>query len=81
MRESGPRVWICGCLFFSRRLRRSWGLSTVLGNKASDLIGKSPERRKLIAVIYADMAGYSRLIGLDDAGTLDRIQSPPQGPH
>ena len=31
---------------------------------------KSPDRRKLIAVVYADMVGYSRLIGLDDAGTL-----------
>ena len=37
--------------------------------------GKQPERRKLIAVVYADMAGYSRLIGLDDAGTLDRIKA------
>jgi adenylate cyclase len=45
------------------------------GSNASDLRGKSPERRKLIAVVYADMAGYSRLIELDDAGTLDRIKA------
>src|SRR4051794_23038570 len=32
------------------------------------------ETRKLIAVVYADMAGYSRLVGLDDAGTLQRLQ-------
>ena len=38
------------------------------GSNASDLIGKPPDRRKLIAVVYADMVGYSRLIGLDDAG-------------
>ena len=31
--------------------------------------------RKLIAVVYADMAGYSRLIGLDDAGTLERLKA------
>ena len=37
--------------------------------------GKSPDRRKLIAVVYADMVGYSRLIGLDDAGTLERLRS------
>ena len=30
-----------------------------------------PARRKLIAVMYADMVGYSRLIGLDDVGTLN----------
>jgi class 3 adenylate cyclase len=33
------------------------------------------ERRKLIAVVYADMVGYSRLIGLDDAGTLARLKA------
>src|SRR5689334_23323114 len=32
------------------------------------------DRRKLIAVVYADMVGYSRLIGLDDAGTLARMR-------
>ena len=32
------------------------------GSDASDLIGKSPDRRKLIAVVYADMVGYSRLM-------------------
>jgi adenylate cyclase len=45
------------------------------GSNASDLIGKSPDRRKLIAVVYADMVGYSRLIGLDDAGTLERLRT------
>jgi adenylate cyclase len=32
------------------------------------------DRRKLVAVLYADMVGYSRLIGLDDAGTLQRLR-------
>src|ERR1700692_2821360 len=31
--------------------------------------------RKLIAVVYADMVGYSRLIGLDDAGTFERLRA------
>ena len=36
-------------------------------------ISKPPrDGRKLVAVVYADMVGYSRLIGLDDAGTLQR---------
>lgn len=30
--------------------------------------------RKLIAVVYTDMVGYSRLIGLDDAGTFERLR-------
>jgi hypothetical protein len=33
---------------------------------SSDLIGSAPGGRKLLAVVYADMVGYSRLIGLDD---------------
>ena len=45
------------------------------GSHASDLIGKSPDRRKLIAVVYADMVGYSRLIGLDDEETLGRLRT------
>jgi class 3 adenylate cyclase/TolB-like protein len=36
---------------------------------------RSPDRRKLIAVVYADMVGYSRLIGLDDLGTLARLKA------
>src|ERR1700761_8418149 len=33
------------------------------------------DRRKLVAVMYADMVGYSRLIGLDDQGTLQRLRT------
>jgi adenylate cyclase len=43
--------------------------------KASDLIGTPPVGRKLIAVVHADMVGYSRLIGLDDVGTLERLRA------
>ena len=38
-------------------------------------VGRPPDRRKLVAVVYADMVGYSRLIGLDDAGTLERLRT------
>ena len=44
-------------------------------NKASDLIGRPPVWLKLMAVVYADMVGYSRLIGLDDEGTLERLRA------
>jgi class 3 adenylate cyclase len=43
--------------------------------RAPDPAGKPQDRRKLVAVLYADMVGYSRLIGLDDAGTLDRLRT------
>ena len=45
---------------------------SVIGS--SDLIGRAPGGRKLMAVVYADMVGYSRLIGLDDLGTLERLR-------
>jgi class 3 adenylate cyclase/TolB-like protein len=41
----------------------------------SDLAGRAAGGRKLIAVVYADMVGYSRLIGQDDAGTLRRLRT------
>jgi class 3 adenylate cyclase len=41
----------------------------------SDLAGKAAGGRRLIAVVYTDMVGYSRLIGLDDAGTLRRLRT------
>src|SRR5271166_2523218 len=31
--------------------------------------------RKLVAIVHADMVGYSRLIGLDDVGTLERLRT------
>jgi adenylate cyclase len=40
----------------------------------SDQRGKPPDRRKLVAVAYWDMVGYSRLIGLDDTGTIQRLR-------
>ena len=43
--------------------------------KASDPTGEPQDRRKLVAILYADMVGYSRLIGLDDAGTLERLKA------
>jgi adenylate cyclase len=45
------------------------------GTKTSDPTERPADRRKLIAVVYADMVGYSRLIGLDDAGTLQRLRA------
>jgi adenylate cyclase len=46
----------------------------MAATQASDAIGTSPDRRKLVAIVHADMIGYSRLIGLDDAGTLERLR-------
>ena len=45
------------------------------GTGGSDSAAKLQDRRKLVAVLYADMVGYSRLIGLDDAGTLNRLRA------
>src|ERR1700761_8879895 len=50
-------------------------VSTMSVTNSTDLIGRAPGGRKLIAVVYADMVGYSHLIGLDDIGTLERLRS------
>ena len=42
--------------------------------RTSDAIGGSSGGRKLIVVVYADIVGYSRLIALDDIGTLERLR-------
>jgi class 3 adenylate cyclase len=47
----------------------------ISGIDTPDPLGRPPDRQKLIAVVYADMVGYSRLIGLDDAGTLQRLRT------
>jgi adenylate cyclase len=36
---------------------------------------RSASQRKLVAVVHADIVGYSRLIGLDDVGTLKRVRT------
>ena len=36
---------------------------------------RTPAERRLVAVVHADMVGYSRLIGLDDVGTLERLRT------
>ena len=69
----------CSCLCFigdsACRVGAIVGLSTMSGTNASDLGGRLSDRRKLIVVVYADMVGYSRLIELDDAGTLERLRT------
>ncbi len=32
-------------------------------------------QRKLAAILVADVVGYSRLMGLDEVGTLDRLKA------
>ena len=40
-----------------------------------DTTGRSSAERRLAAILAADIAGYSRLIGADEEGTLSRIRS------
>jgi class 3 adenylate cyclase len=36
---------------------------------------KQPVQRRLAAILAADVAGYSRLMGTDEEGTHDRVQA------
>jgi adenylate cyclase len=38
-------------------------------------MGESRPERKLAAILAADVAGYSRLMGADEAGTLNAVKS------
>ena len=38
-------------------------------------MGTEPLERKLVAILYADVSGYSRLTGADEEGT-HRLQRP-----
>jgi adenylate cyclase len=49
------------------------GLPIMSDTKTPDSIGRPSGGRKLTAVFHADVVGYSRLIGLDDVGTLERL--------
>src|SRR5215831_13864131 len=37
--------------------------------------GRNRPERRLVAILAADVAGYSRLIGVDEEGTLNRLRS------
>src|SRR5690349_7761242 len=36
---------------------------------------KQPVRRRLVAILAAEVAGYSRLMGADEEGTLERLKA------
>ena len=36
---------------------------------------KKPVERRLAAILAADVAGYTRLMGADEEGTLDRLKA------
>ena len=42
---------------------------------AKDRAGQASVERRLAAILAADVAGYSRLIGADEEGTLERIKA------
>jgi adenylate cyclase len=40
-----------------------------------NLVADEPKHRRLAAILAADVAGYSRLVGADELGTLTRLQT------
>src|SRR6266702_5497048 len=47
-------------------------------HRGPSLTGERVERR-LVAVLAADVAGYSRLMGIDEEGTLARLKAVRKG--
>src|SRR6187399_2906487 len=50
-------------------------MSTMSIGGVRNLVEGTLAGRRLIVVFYADMVGYSRLIGVDDVGTLNRLRA------
>ena len=48
-----------------RRLPKGWSAAGMTAT------------RRLAAILAADVAGYSRLMGMDEEGTLERLKAPP----
>src|SRR2546425_3162645 len=68
----------------SRKGRRRAGADWLPGRESVGSLSLSPARRametqhperRLSAVLAADVAGYSRLVGIDEEGTLARLRS------
>jgi class 3 adenylate cyclase len=45
------------------------------GSEHLNVVGNDPKHRRLAAILAADVAGYSRLVGTDELGTLTRLQA------
>src|SRR5215471_13275306 len=54
---------------FGKRCRRAAMSSNSAGGT------DTPGGRRLTFVVHADIVGYSRLIGADDMGTLERVRA------
>jgi adenylate cyclase len=45
------------------------------GTERLNAVANGPKHRRLAAILAADVAGYSRLVGADELGTLTRLQA------
>ena len=58
------------------RLKAHLRAQTVIGSLAGEeRLSEERVERRLAAILAADVAGYSRLMGEDEAGTLARLKS------
>jgi adenylate cyclase len=46
-----------------------------LGGRRRNPVEREPVNRRMAAILAADVAGYSRLMGADEEGTLSRLKS------
>ncbi len=56
------------------RERRARELEEAEARRALDAVSDSRAKRRLAAIVAADVAGYSRLMGIDEEGTLTRFK-------
>src|SRR5262245_59766747 len=65
------------CRYVDEHCGRHTRLGVQCIQPSAELLAVSSEEieRRLVAILMADVAGYSRLIGIDDEGTLAQLNS------
>ena len=66
-----PRCCAWRAAIAERRARELFPLGPAVGGWRGDV----SQTRRLAAILAADVAGYSRLMGVDEEGTLDRLKA------
>jgi hypothetical protein len=62
-------------VYNGRRVSRQKADEVLFGEAEGTPLSDQRPQRQLSAILAADVAGYSRLIGLDEEGTLARLLS------
>src|SRR5262249_26130978 len=81
--ESGHAILHCTCLLLTQSghaasidTARHWTINSNQNRMGQgDFMAEARVERRLAAILAADVAGYSRLMGVDEEGTLTALKA------